>query len=268
MEFEMAKLIIITSLCALFLSACGGGGGTSHTPPKNSGTPVREASVDKNGYCTAQFIADYNNIVYEKQRLSDGSSDANSPAKLQAVSSACDKFFASHLSDITCIAEVKYKTTSVSSASVKNECDQVKESLNRINSPAPSTPEDGPVTKLEPSKLMFKVLDVGALELTNGSTQIFLQDGITVTDQTVDKNRVFCKVVEGVNPPTKGSVYTAKLISQNGIAGLNVNHVLITSINTKGAELGFICATASEARISLADIRKAMRNIVTISFNK
>lgn len=83
-------------------------------------------SVDTNGYCTQEFVTDYNIVTSEagsvKTSLELKKGDEALLKALKVLKNSCEKFFSKH-NNIQCKAEVDYKETTISSSDHTSRCE-------------------------------------------------------------------------------------------------------------------------------------------------
>ncbi|WP_374034159.1 hypothetical protein ACES2I_16595 [Bdellovibrio bacteriovorus] len=120
--------LLSTALVMTMLTACAGGGGSDDGNAKAN-------SVDANGYCTQEFVTNYNNVLLEfnhLQILLGGiPNEDRILAQMKAAHGACKKLFPQH-EDVTCKAEVKYEITDISSNTFKEGCKKTEEGLKQL----------------------------------------------------------------------------------------------------------------------------------------
>lgn len=121
---------LATFICVI--SACSGSGGS-----EGSDNNVGAVSIDSSGNCSATFISDINNIIYETKILKDYFNKKRTDSEIfhqaELVINACDLFFSKH-DNVTCMAKIDDNETSVSNAKIKPNCEAAQQILDLQNS--------------------------------------------------------------------------------------------------------------------------------------
>jgi hypothetical protein len=119
MDFRKSHFHILVVSAALAVSACA---------QKDS-----NKSVDTDGTCSTQFVADYNTVASSASAVQSAAQDKSlAPAdvmtKLKAMKTACDSLLQSH-ANVTCRAEFNSESKLVSSADKKDACQTINKIL-------------------------------------------------------------------------------------------------------------------------------------------
>lgn len=259
-------------------------------------------SKDSDGYCSSQFVSDYNNVKNQTDNAMNAIEDkdniytySDKVDKLKAAQNACRNFFSNH-PNISCKAQEDNKPKQIYSTNWKKSCDFVENILAELNkssetsnnSPSSSSPQppypqstkniekpndSDQVSDFEPNQIKVTILDASEAKKSLNNVEYVIVNGKVGTVESLKSD-----ILNGSAICTVGSTESAtwnskvkndlklSVIAKDEVTANNGRRRLAMALEDATLSLG--CMKLNSNPFTMKEVREAVKGIIEITVSK